>query len=414
MTRDDMIGWFGPLFLLGLNALIMFWLIVTSGAIFPLLALGDGAELDAATRGRLRLLLLPSLALAPLLLIMRLRAIVSLALRNTSLMILVIWAAISIVWSIAPELTGRRAFGLVVNTTIACYLVVDRDVDKLLRMLAWCFLILMIANAAFIVGLPDLAKMPDGRGIRGAFLHKNSVGETAVIGQIVFYAALRSGAVSRPVGLLGMALSLGLLVIAGAASSIVVGAAILGLQLYFLTDVLAFRQRAVIFAFGLAACIVVAGVLFANIEDFLGALGRDTTLTGRTDIWAYVIKVSAQRPWLGYGYAGFFESTQIAQYMQDAYQWSIPTAHNGYLEMVLGLGWIGFALLLTFFLVVTYRLTVNWQSLPIGVRLLALPMLIYYILLNFTESTILASSGLGWLVMVIAALLLTPGLSVED
>jgi O-antigen ligase len=394
-----------------ITILLIFWMIVTSGAIFPLLALGDGAELTAATRSRLRLLLLPGLVLAPLFVLMRFRAITRLLLRNMSLVVMVLWSAISFTWSIAPGLTGRRVLGLTISMVIASYLAIDRDIGKLLRLLSWCFLILLVANAVFVVGFRDLAVMPDGRGVRGAFLHKNLLGETAVVGQIVFYAAFRSGAVNRWLCLVGMLLALGLLVIAGAASSIVVAAVIVALQAYFLTDVLPVRQRAVLFTFGLAAAFIAGGLIFANADVLLGALGRDATLTGRTYIWGYVLTAIAERPWLGHGYAAFFEAEAIAQYINDAFQWSLPTAHNGYLEMVLGLGWIGLVMLITYFAVMVFRLIVSWQSLPKGVTMLVAPLLVYYLLLNITETTFLAPSGLGWFVMMVASFHLTPNLS---
>ncbi|MGI9509283.1 MAG: O-antigen ligase family protein, partial [Geminicoccaceae bacterium] len=361
MARSEAAGRYEPYLLLATNALILFWLIVTSGAIFPLLTLGDGSELDEAARSKLRLLLLPGLALAPLLFLLRFREVSRLFLRNPPLSIIVVWAAISIVWSIAPDLTGRRVIGLVTSTLIAGFLVVDRDVDRLLRFLSWCFFILLAASVAFIVLLPGLAVMEDGRGLRGAFLHKNSLGETAAVGLIVLFASLRTRAISRSVGLAGMGLALILLFSAGAVSSIVAGTLVLCIQVFFLTDVVPFRQRLIILTFGAAAACVVIGGIVANLDAILGILGRDATLTGRTDIWAYVLHMSAQRPWLGYGYAAFFEAEPIAQYVMDRFDWSIPTAHNGYLETLLSLGWIGLVLLLTFFLTMAFRLASNWR-----------------------------------------------------
>ena len=212
----------------------------------------------------------------------------------------------------------------------------------------------------------------------------------------------------------GMTLSLILIVPVGAASSIVVSVIVLALLIYFLTDALPFRQRLVIFAFGLAGACAVAGVVFVNLDAILGMLGRDTTLTGRTAVWSYVLQMSAERPLIGYGYAAFFEAEPIARYVMDSFDWAIPTAHNGYLEALLGLGWIGLVLLLVFFVTMAYRLTRYWQRIPYGLALLALPMLIFYMTLNLTESTVLASSGLSWIVLTIAALSLTPGLASRD
>lgn len=412
MVRDAAPGWLAQVPLWGVNALLLFWLVTTSGAIFPLLALGaNGLALDETARGDLRLLLLPSLLMAPLLALARFRDVLALLLRNPLLLMLLVWVAASTVWSMAPDVTGRRVIGLLVNTAIAAFLVVDRDIDRILRLLSWTLLILLIASAAFIAFLPDLGTMPDGRGLRGAFVHKNLMGETVVIALIVFFAALRVGAISRGVGIVGYGLALALLLPVGAASSIVVGCLILAAQLFLLVDRWSFQQRLVILAFGLAFVIITAGILFANLDPVLGLLGRDATLTGRTDVWAFVLEMSADRPLLGFGYACFFEVERFARYVVEGFGWAIPTAHNGYLEILLGLGWIGLGLFMLFLANMISRLITGWRRFPPALRIFVLPTLVFYAALNLTESTMLASSGLSWIVMVIAAFLLTPGLS---
>jgi O-antigen ligase len=44
-----------------------------------------------------------------------------------------------------------------------------------------------------------------------------------------------------------------------------------------------------------------AFILFAS-DVFFAILGKDATLTGRTKIWAAVMREIEDRPWLGYGY----------------------------------------------------------------------------------------------------------------
>jgi exopolysaccharide production protein ExoQ len=100
-----------------------------------------------------------------------------------------------------------------------------------------------------------------------------------------------------------------------------------------------------------AVLLLVAGAagvaLFALFMDTGGSmvqsLGRNSTLTGRTQIWAAVL---AQRinPVLGTG----FESFWMGNRMQSVWNLSvvgIDEAHNGYLELYLNLGWVGLTLL---------------------------------------------------------------------
>ena len=50
-----------------------------------------------------------------------------------------------------------------------------------------------------------------------------------------------------------------------------------------------------------------AGGLFLFLPDvFLEFLGKDPTLTGRSELWAYVWKDIDLRPLLGWGYAAFW------------------------------------------------------------------------------------------------------------
>jgi O-antigen ligase len=76
-------------------------------------------------------------------------------------------------------------------------------------------------------------------------------------------------------------------------------------------------------------------------------LGRDLTLTGRTNIWNLLTIPILKRPLLGYGFYAFWlglegESAQVIR----AAHWYFGYAHNGYLEIVLQLGFIGLGVFL--------------------------------------------------------------------
>ena len=92
---------------------------------------------------------------------------------------------------------------------------------------------------------------------------------------------------------------------------------------------------------------MVAVFVAGNYEAILAALGRDTTLSGRTDIWGVLVDKIAQRPLTGYGYSGFWqgkegESIDVWYVARDM----PPHGHNGYLDMALDLGLVGLGLFL--------------------------------------------------------------------
>lgn len=85
--------------------------------------------------------------------------------------------------------------------------------------------------------------------------------------------------------------------------------------------------------------------LFALFFDssMLHSLGRNSTLTGRTEIWAAVLAQHIN-PFIGTGFESFWMGSRM-QSVWDLSQVGIEEAHNGYIEFYLNLGWIGIAIL---------------------------------------------------------------------
>ncbi len=73
----------------------------------------------------------------------------------------------------------------------------------------------------------------------------------------------------------------------------------------------------------------------SNIAIFSASLNRNNTLTGRTDIWAAILPAMRQKALLGWGFGSFWTDARREFY-------DIPTAHNGYLDILLELGEVGF------------------------------------------------------------------------
>ena len=74
-------------------------------------------------------------------------------------------------------------------------------------------------------------------------------------------------------------------------------------------------------------------------------MGRNSTLTGRTDIWAAVIPM-APNPLVGAGFESFWLSPRVAARLWELFP-NLPLneAHDGYIEVYLELGWVGVGLI---------------------------------------------------------------------
>lgn len=137
--------------------------------------------------------------------------------------------------------------------------------------------------------------------------------------------------------------------------------------------------------------IVVAGIIvFGYLTPFLGgatvgsfssAFGRSENLTGRTDIWAKLLPLYERNPIAGHGFGSFWTPA-----MEEAI-YGVREAHNGYLEVCLGLGLIGLVLTAMFLLSFSRKAARllaydhDWGS-------LCLCFLLITLLHNMTESSI--------------------------
>jgi O-antigen ligase len=116
----------------------------------------------------------------------------------------------------------------------------------------------------------------------------------------------------------------------------------------------------------------------SSVGGFTSMLGRDSTLTGRTEVWAELMPPRSERPLLGYGFGSFWTDARRVQY-------EIPTAHNGYLDILLELGEVGLVIYSVWLLSCARQLhsalgqELRWASFAISLLLMAL---IY----NATES----------------------------
>jgi exopolysaccharide production protein ExoQ len=75
------------------------------------------------------------------------------------------------------------------------------------------------------------------------------------------------------------------------------------------------------------------------------ALGRQSNLTGRTEIWAAVLPV-VPNPIVGAGFESFWMGPRLEKVYSNLSQYMhVNEAHNGYIEVYLNLGWVGLGLI---------------------------------------------------------------------
>jgi exopolysaccharide production protein ExoQ len=319
--------------------------------------------------------------------------------RNPALIAFLCFALASVLWSDFPFVAFKRWFRDLGNYLVILVALSDpRPQEAVRSLLRRLFFLLITLSVLLVKYYPDIARHYDSwTGVpeyTGATTSKNMLGVLCLISGVFFFwdtatrwserkerrtrwiilvnvvliywtlwlLDMSSSATSR------LCLVLGCLVIAAAQSEwvkrrpVVLTALIpVGICLYLLL------------AFGLGIDINAA---------IAAAVGRDPTLTGRTNIWNAVLGTHTN-PLVGVGYESFWLGPRLTRVW--ALAGSVNEAHNGYLEVYLNLGLVGLALLLGF-LVASYRTICRRLSSSSGLGSLALAWWTILPFYNVTES----------------------------
>jgi O-antigen ligase len=162
------------------------------------------------------------------------------------------------------------------------------------------------------------------------------------------------------------------------------------------------KQRLLAYAASAVAIAFLAVLSVTFSAEVFRLLERDATLTGRTDVWRSLIVAIEHRPLLGYGFSSFWtglrgESLDVIV----ASGWVVPEAHNGYLELELGLGPVG-AILFVFSVFHFFRNGLEYLKTHRGNDALwPLVFMCYYLFHNLAESDLMNNgSFLGWSLFV--------------
>ena len=135
-------------------------------------------------------------------------------------------------------------------------------------------------------------------------------------------------------------------------------------------------------------------------EVLLGAIGKDTTLTGRTDIWDALFRSIREKPWLGFGYGVYWvEQLGPSYYVRLQLEWGIPTAHNGWIETWLSVGLLG---------VLSMAMLFFWSSILAFQRIRRGGVETYWVILvlavffifSLSESALLQQNDFSWVIFV--------------
>ncbi len=334
---------------------------------------------------------------------------------NALLLLLFGYIALSISWSPMADVSIKRFVKMVGALVMALLIVTERNPAQALRsMLSRYLWVVLIGSLFVIIFVPSIGRAVNYDGTistAGICFGKNGLGQCALaavlLASIPIISEGRGGMDFGNIAMLFMAVVI--LLLSRSSTSLVVCIMVLGILLL----IRGFATLSILHAGGTALFTVVLLVaVFALAESVTSGfsirgyvidnLGKDATLTGRTELWADVWTLSSDRPVFGHGTGSFWVGdVGVSKPIMDTYTWPPNQAHNGYLDVIGELGFFGLALVIA---VATYGLFAAFRMLPSDFQyaMLRIALIFSVLLLNITESSFCRITHRVWMFMLFA------------
>ena len=138
-----------------------------------------------------------------------------------------------------------------------------------------------------------------------------------------------------------------------------------------------------------------------HVKDFVfSLLGRDPSLTSRTEIWQLLWGMDTN-PIVGVGFMSFWAGDRV-ELVSEKLGAGINQAHSGYLEQYLNLGYIGLAFILVIMLSALLKIR-KQLDVDAPVAMLKLSLIVSAALYNYTEAAFYGINNL-WLLLLLASI----------
>lgn len=347
---------------------------------------------------------------------------------NRFLLLYVVLAAVSVVWSIDQSVTATRVVSLGSMVVVAVAFGVGAWHPKRFQDVVRPAITLLLV-ASLLAGIADPALVREAgdtislkNAWRGLTWQKNVFGELASFGVILWFHAWLSREAGWARALLGGGVAAACLYLSRSSTSLICTTMAIGLMLLLMRSGPSTRRYTpyivalfvtICVLYGLAVMHIVPGIETLLLDPIMHLTGKDLTFSDRTEIWQIVSANIAQHRLLGSGFmaywgAGPVPSSPSYVFMAAMYFW--PTeSHNGYLEITNDLGFVGLALLFGYILVYL-RQCLRLFRIDRGQATLFLALLFQQAFLNLSESTWLDIDNFCFTIMTVATVLIARAL----
>lgn len=302
----------------------------------------------------------------PLLIIGHWKRFIWVATRDIPLLVLIITVPISVFWSNSPNFTLAYSRAFLCSTAFGIYLATRYSLKEQMRLIVWLLGIFTCLNFIVPLMLPSYGidySYLAGPAWQGITRQKNELSGAMVMVSTFFLTIGIYGSRYRWVALTGSFLAFIILLFSKGKGSLGIFIGLLPLLLVYKIFKQEYRLRIVLSICGLMiGGLLIIGTFFNLQFIVVDILNKDLGGNGRDQVWSYLIERGLEKPWLGYGYAGFWNTYAEGLAVWLKFPWIAGAgegggnAHSSYIEVFLHLGWLGLSLICLSFLTFVIRI----------------------------------------------------------
>lgn len=350
------------------------------------------------------------------------KQLIRVSLTDIVLLLMFSFAMLSVFWAFVPDDTLISVRALLRTTIIGTYFGAcfsSADQRKIISKILFLWGVASLL-AAFVPGYGIVSGGGHAGNLVGIFSFKNSLGVSMALATIMAFTAFINGQGNRLVIKLSLLIAPIMVFMSGSKTSLVALFAAFSILPFYFFSRQYFKVKTALYAFTGSVSVIVTLVFFYNYETILETvvvdwLGKDLTFTGRFPLWAAIVRQGLERPILGFGHGGFWNTEYGLNVGFSKGGWPpLPKtglyletmhSHNGFVEVFVQLGIIGVILALAHFLILLVRLNFLTFIQKDSESLWMLQTVILMFVVNLTEaSNILAASSFDWILYVAIAL----------
>ena len=269
---------------------------------------------------------------------------------NLALTLFFVYCGISIIWSDFPFVAFKRWFKGFGDPIMILIILTDRDPLRAAEIVfRVCANILLPLSVLFIKYYPHLGRTysewTGAAAYTGVTTNKNMLGfmlmvcGLSLVWRIYSRWGVNSGNKIDNVGIPILLLCMDAWLFQMADSKTSLMGLLLGILIFTVVGLRTVRTHVTSYLITGMLTFMILQAAFNITELVITSAGRDTTLTGRTELWEVVLSMQ-QHPIVGFGFDSFWLGDRLKA-LQERWYFRPTQAHSGYIEMYLNLGLVG-------------------------------------------------------------------------